>query len=173
MGLTLVVLGTIHLIRFVLYRFSPASPAPEIDPALLAADLTRLLVGLFCWVPFWRQAQLLFASPSLEEKESALRKFYLYTAVFAGVLGTVANTTIILASLFRHLLNLPAQGDIRQPLPIIIGMGILWVSHAVFLNQDTRQAVEAPRQEGVHRLYLYIVAGGWPGCVSDWPGWAG
>ena len=158
-GLTLVVLGTIHLIRYVLYRISPGVIATEIDPAVLAADLTRLIVGLLCWVPFWRQAQLLFAGSSQEEKGSALRKFYLYAAVFGGVLGTVANVTIILASLFRHFLDLPAQGDIRQPLPIIISMVILWAAHAEILHNDTRQASEAPRQEGIRRLYLYIVAG--------------
>jgi hypothetical protein len=158
-GLTLLVLGMIHLVRYVLYRFSPAIIASEIDPAVLAADLTRLIIGVLCWVPFWRQAQNLFASSSHEEKESALRKFYLYSAVFAGVLGTVANTTVILASLFRRILAIPAQGDIRQPLPIIIGMAILWATHSTFLQRDTRQGAEAPRQEGIHRLYLYIVAG--------------
>ena len=39
------------------------------------------------------------------------------------MLATVGNATLLLAGLLRRLLELPATGDIRGPLPIVVGMG--------------------------------------------------
>jgi hypothetical protein len=173
-GLTLTVLGIINFVRFLLYQIGPSYNAVNTYPSLLAGSLTDLIIGLGCWAPFWRQAQILAGGPSQEEKESALRKFYLYAAVFIGILGTVANVTVILASCFRRFLDLPPQGDVRQPLPNVIGLAILWISQGIILQSDTRQVEEAPRQAGIRRLYLYIMAavglaaflGGMGGLVS-------
>jgi hypothetical protein len=107
---------------------------------------------------FWRWAQALFFGPSENERESILRKFYLYAVIFIAVLGTVTNIAFILAGFFRRLLDLPPMGDLRDPLPIIIGMSLLWAYHAYVLNNDAKLVPEAPRQAGVRRLYLYLVA---------------
>jgi hypothetical protein len=50
--------------------------------------------------------------------------------VFVAALTAVTNATGILAGLFRRILSLPPEGDIRIPLPVIIGMALLWVYHA-------------------------------------------
>lgn len=72
----------------------------------------------------------------------------------------VANATGLLAGFFRRALNLPPEAGlgIYQPLPIIIGMGVLWAYHAHVLTDDTKQVLEAPRQAGVRSLYLYLIA---------------
>jgi hypothetical protein len=156
-GVTLTFLGVIHLLRWVLYQFG--AEALALGVAAPASDsLASLLVGLLLWLPHWRRAQRLFSGPDLAERASSLRKFYLYAFVFAGALGAVGNATLVLAGFFRGLLGLPPTGDIRDPLPIIAGLGLMWAYHAYVLRSDERQTNEAPRQAGIRRLYLYLVS---------------
>ncbi len=169
-GLTMTTLAVIHLIRWLMLELGSGVITGSGLSVGLTDEITRLIIGLPLWVVFWRWSQRLFDGPSEEERISALRKFYLYGTVFIGALGAVANATGILASIFSRLLALapgwalapelasaPA-GDIRQPLSIVIGMGMLWAYHALVLRDDAQQAGEAPRQAGVRRLYLYLIA---------------
>ncbi|MBI5293543.1 MAG: hypothetical protein HY872_16830 [Chloroflexi bacterium] len=156
-GLWMSTLVVIHLLRWLMLQAGP-SPAFEMGRAVLADELSRALVGVPAWLIFWRQAQRLFASQGDEERESAFRKLYLYGVVLVAVLGAVANATMILAGFFRRVVGLTPQGDLRQPLPIVIGMAVLWAYHTLVLRDDAAQAGEAPRQAGVRRLYLYLVA---------------
>jgi hypothetical protein len=123
---------------------------------VLTTELARMISGLPLWLIFWRWAQRLFAE-SKEERESVLRKLYLYGAIFVGALSVVISATSILAGIFRRVLGLPPEGDIRVPLPIIIVMGIVWAYHALVLRDDAA-AGETPRQTGVRRLYQYLIA---------------
>jgi hypothetical protein len=50
------------------------------------------------------------------------------------------------------------MGDIRDPLPIVIGTTVLWAYHSHILWRDAQVDHEAPRQAGIRRLYLYLVA---------------
>jgi len=157
-GLTLTTLALIHLIRWLMLRLGDSTILGRGLNVVLIDEITRLIIGAVLWVVFWRWAQGLFDGPSKEERNSALRKFYLYGAVFTGAMGTVANAAGILAGIFRRLVALPPSGDIRQPLPIVMGMGVLWAYHALVLRDDANLAEEAPRQAGVHRLYVYLIA---------------
>ena len=157
-GLTVTTLAIIHLLRWITLQFGgDVVSSSSLDVGLMP-EITRLIVGAPLWLIFWRWAQWLFDGPDEEERESALRKFYLYGAVFIGALGAVANGTSILASIFRRVLGLPPEGDIRIPLPIIVGMGVLWAYHTFVIRDDAEKAGEAVRQAGVRRLYLYLVA---------------
>lgn len=159
-GLSMAMLAIIHILRWIMYQFGGrADIVSGWDIGVLATEVARLIVGAPLWLIFWRQAQYLFSGPSEDEHESALRKFYLYAAVFAGVLSFVTNATIILAGFFRRLLSLPSEGDIRDPLPIIIGMALLWAYHAYVLRSDGARSAESPRQAEIRRQYLYLVAG--------------
>lgn len=156
-GVWATTLAVVNLLRWIMFQFGGATfGGPDI--AGLTDEVARLAVGLPLWLVFWRWAQGLFAGPNEEERESALRKFYLYVTVFIAALTVITNATFILAGLFRRLLGLPSLGDIRGPLPIIIGMALLWAYHAFALRGDAALAGEAPRQAGVRRLYLYLVA---------------
>lgn len=157
-GLTLTTMAIIHLIRWIMLQFGGSVIRSSGLGMGLMDEITRLIIGAPLWVIFWRWAGRLFDGPSEEERASALRKFYLYGAVFIGALSVVANATGILASVFRRVLSLSPEGDIRQPLPVIIGMGVLWAYHALVLRDDAEQAGEAPRQARVRRLYLYLIA---------------
>ncbi len=156
-GLWMSTLVVVHLLRWLMLQAGP-SLVFEMGRAALADELARMLVGVPTWLIFWRWARRLFAGRSDEERESAFRKLYLYVVVLVAVLGAVAYATMILAGFFRWVVGLPPQGDLRQPLPIVIGMAVLWAYHTLVLRDDAAQAGEAPRQAGVRRLYLYLVA---------------
>ena len=157
-GLTMTTMAVIHIMRWIMFQFGRGNVIGG-DIGFLTDEVARLIVGVPLWLIFWRQAQSLFSGSSEEERESALRKFYIYTAVFVAVLSAVTNATFILAGFFRRLLSLPSEGDIRTPLPIIICMALLWAFHAYLLRGDAAQIEESSRQGGVRRLYLYLVAG--------------
>jgi hypothetical protein len=157
-GLTLTTMAVIHLIRWLMLQFGSSTSVGNELSALLTDEITRLLVGVPIWLIFWRWAQRLFTGPNVKERNSALRKFYLYGAIFIGSMSAVVYATIILASLFRSLLDLESLGDIRDPLPIIIGMGVLWFYHASVLREDAEQITEVPQQAGVRRLHFYLIS---------------
>jgi hypothetical protein len=156
-GLTMTTSAIINLIRWIMLQFGDSVIRRGDLGVVLADEIARLIIGVPLWIIFWRWAGRLFDGPSDEERASALRKFYLYGSVFIGALGAVANVTGILAGVFRRALSLPQEGTSQQPLPVIIGMGMLWAYHAIALREDTKQAAEAPRQAGVRRLYLYLI----------------
>jgi len=158
-GMTMTTMAVIHIFRWIMFQFGRGSDVIGWDVGYLMDEVARLIVGVPLWLIFWRQAQGLFNGPGEAERESALRKFYLYTTVFVAALSAVTNATFILAGLFRRILSLPSEGDIRTPLPIIIGMALLWVYHAYVLKDDAAHSVESARQGGVRRLYLYLIAG--------------
>jgi len=157
-GLTMTTLAIIHLVRWLMLGFGSSVIRAGGLSVGLTNEIARLVVGVPIWVIFWSWAQRLFDGPSEEERGSALRKFYLYAAVFVGALTAVASATGILAGLLRRVLALAPEGDVRQPLSIVIGMAMLWAYHAIVLREDGRRAGEAPRQAGLHRLYLYLIA---------------
>jgi hypothetical protein len=156
-AVTMVTMAIIHLIRWLLFQFGGHAAIGSQNMGTLAAETARLTVGLPLWLIFWTRARDLFGKPG-EERESALRKFYLYAIIFVSVLSAVTNATFILNGLLRRLLDLPTSGDLRVPLPTIIGLALLWAYHAYVLRQDASMAGEAPRQAGIRRLYLYLVA---------------
>ena len=159
-GLILTTMAIIHLIRWIMLQFSSSVIRSSGLWVGLTDEITRLIIGVPLWVIFWRWAGKLYSSPSEEERASVLRKFYLYGAVFIGAMTTVANATGLLAGFFRRALGLPPEGGlgIYQPLPVIIGMGVLWAYHALVLRDDAEQVLEVPRQAGVRSLYLYLIA---------------
>ncbi|MCP4539937.1 MAG: hypothetical protein GY832_22585 [Chloroflexi bacterium] len=120
------------------------------------ADFAALITAAPLWLIFWRWEQRVFAE-NQEERASVLRKFYLYAVVFIGALSVVASSTGILTGILRRVISLPPEGDVRDPLSIIIVMGVVWAYHAFVLRNDVA-AGETPRQMGVRRLYLYLIA---------------
>jgi hypothetical protein len=156
-GLTMTTMAIIHVIRWIMFQFGRGVMIGG-DIGTLTDEVARLIVGAPLWILFWRHAQGLYSGPSEDERESALRKFYLYASVFVAVLSAVTNATLILAGFFRRLLGLASQGDIRDPLPIVFGMAFLWAYHAYVLRREGDRAGEAPRQAGIRRLYLYLVS---------------
>jgi hypothetical protein len=151
LGLYLAGSSSAGAIRWLLYQAGAKS-----DSGWLSWPLSTLLVGLPLWLGFWGRAARLLADPA--ERESALRKFYLYAAVFSVVLATVLNASLLLAGGLRELLRLYSLGNWRDPVSTLLVAGALWAYHAFVLQGDARRTAEAPRQASIRRLYLYLIA---------------
>ncbi len=158
-GLVMLISALVPLLRWLMFQVGEALE-PEVNvPALLAAEISRLLIGLGLWLIFWLWAQRLFAAGRTGEQESTLRKVFLYTAVFLSTITVVGSATIILAGTLGQWLDAPFNGDIRDSLAPLIVLGAVWAYHASVLNADARQSSEKPQQAGIRRLYRYLVAG--------------
>jgi hypothetical protein len=159
-GLMMTAHATIQVIRWIMITVGRGAIGDSWFSGTLAAEISRLLVGITLCVVFWPWVQRLFNSYNEEEQDSTLRKIYLCSIVFFAAIDAVAQTSGILASLIRHSLGVSStsQGEISQPLPIIIAMGVLWAYHAYVLQRDAQKTGETKRQAGVRRLYNYLIA---------------
>lgn len=159
-GLAMTTHSVVRLIRWVMQQLEGGLIQSPNLRVLLAEEFARLAIGLVIWLIFWRWAQKLYYSSNEDEQNSTLRYFYLYAAIFVGVLNAVINLAGILESLIRRQVGVigPSHSSISQPLPIILGMIILWGYHAYVLRQEIKQAGETNRQAGIRRLYYYLVA---------------
>ncbi|MBI5879052.1 MAG: DUF3842 family protein [Chloroflexi bacterium] len=154
-GLLATVWGVDALLRLLL---GAIGTTPFAGRLLLSAEIARLAVGIPLWLISWQSAQRLYAGDNADERDSALRKLYLYAVIGASVSVAVTNATMILACLFRNALGLPSIGDLREPLSWIAVWAVAWAYHAVILRGDMRLGI-GPRQAAVRRLYRYLIAG--------------
>ncbi len=157
-GLVATSLGVIFLVQGLLFQFTAGTGVISTPSGGLAGEVTRLLIGVPLWILFWRRAGQLFDQGGQEERDSSLRKFYLYIAVFLGTVGVVGNAAAILAAVFRRWLGLASTGDLREPVPIILAMALVWAYHALVLREDAGRAGEGTLQAEIRRLYHYLVA---------------
>ena len=155
-GLIMTMVGAADTLRWTLFQLGGEALAPG---AGVAAAVASLAIGLPVWLIFWRAAQALFAGPAPAERESLLRKFYLYAAVVAGTLAAVSGGAMVLAGVLRGALGLAPQGDIRDVLPGVAGGALVWAYHAAALRADYARWPEAPRQAVLRQLSWYLVAG--------------
>jgi len=157
-GLTMTVLAVTNLSLWLMLQFGAASVLSR--PSVMIAELARLLVGLPLWLTFWRLAQRFFARPDEDERDSVVRKVYLYLAVFLSVLATCTTLTIVLSDGLGRMLGVSGSGggDIREALSILLGAGLVWAYHAYVLRQDAARVSEPAAGAWVQRLYHYLVA---------------
>lgn len=158
-GLVMAAVSLIQLLRWVLFQIGTRLVVGGLDSITVADEIARLTVGLSLWLMFWLQAQIRFKGPNEEERESSLRKFYLYLVFLVSVLSSVTSAMFILAEFIRQALSLVPSGDLRNPISILIVSGGIWAYHYFILRGDISIGVQAPRQAGVRRLYLYLIAG--------------
>jgi len=159
-GLAMTTHSVVRLIRWLMQQVEGTLIGQPNLQVRLLEEIARLVIGLVLWLVFWLWAQRLYISSDESEHTSTLRYFYLYGAIFVGVMNAVIHTAGILESLIRRLMGVTSTStsSISQPLPIIIGMGILWAYHAYILRQEIKLIGETNRQMGVRRLYYYLVA---------------
>ena len=106
----------------------------------------------------WRRAQVLFYAGRVEERESVLRKLYLYVIVFVGSLTVVTIAATLIDGLLGLWLELESTGDLRVALLTMSVFGLLWAYHALVLQRDADLAPDVPSQAAIRRLYRYILA---------------
>jgi hypothetical protein len=163
-GLIIAALGAGNLIQWITASIA-AGPTPVGFGRLYIADvIARLVVGVGVWVVFWLFAQRLFQGSEERERESIIRKIYLYMIILASVLMVVTTSTIVLTDLLERLFDVPSYSppsgaDIRLHMSIILVSGIVWAYHAFVLRQDAIHAGGMLQQSMVRRIYLYLVTG--------------
>ncbi len=117
-----------------------------------------MIVGLGIWGGHWWLIQQLFVSADEEERESVLRKVYLYLVIVIASLVAVTNATILLAGLFHQALGLPVFGQLIDGLAPVIVATLIALYHGYVLRADAALIPEAPRQAGIRRVAWYLVA---------------
>lgn len=163
-GLSVTFFGVVNLLHWVLFRLQHNTAIYAFEDIGLANQTARLVVGLPLWVLPWRRSQTLFLAATQMERESPIRKLYLYMIVFFATLATVINAALILTGFLRRILGPDPQdrgeirGDIYLTLAILVSAGVIWYYHARTLRNDERLSETAPLQASIRRLYLYLVA---------------
>lgn len=157
-GLLMTSLAVVYLARWLLFQIDGGAVITR--HTNLTRELARLAVGLPLWLVFWRWAQCQFGGAGDGERDSVLRKIYLYLAVFAGALATVTTLTLVLADGLGRLLGASSSGsgDLREALSIVMVASLVWAYHAAILRRDAALAGEPATTAWVGRLYRYLVA---------------
>jgi hypothetical protein len=157
-GLTMVSSGAINLLQWMLFQFGDGAAIRQ-GVSFVTDQIALLIAGVPVWIIFWTRVQRMFASGDSEERDSVVRKIYLYLVVFITVLTFVTTSAMLLAGIFRRALGLAVSEDWRAIAPTILVSGVVWAYHAFVLHGDESVVTQAPRQAMIRRLYLYLVAG--------------
>lgn len=159
-GLSLTVSSLIGMLRWLIFQIGGGGAGIGITIGMewVSMQAARLLVGMALWQIPWLRAQTLFVTGGTEERESVLRKLYLYTLVFVGSLTVVTNAAMFMAEVLRSGLSLESAGEMPIALITMAVFGMVWVYHAFVLRRDASLAADVPNQAVIKRIYLYIVA---------------
>jgi hypothetical protein len=160
-GLGMSIVAVINLLEWLLNQlFLIDKPVADAGRLFLTAEAARLIVGLPLWLIFWLAAQRLFYGPDEQERESVVRKAYLYLLVFISVMAVVITVTVLLSDILSRLLGLAGSGgDLSLAIALVVTFGSIWAYHAYVLRGDAAEAKGQEEQALVRRIYLYLTAG--------------
>ncbi len=129
----------------------------------LAWCTAGLIAGLPVWLLPWRQAQAAAVAQipaGVAERQSVVRKIYLYFFLFVATLTVLAGAVYVVFRIFRLVLgesgagNLP--GDLGQAIAFsLIGVGV-WIYHGLAVRGDGRRNQEA-QADRWHKVRVAIV----------------
>ncbi len=171
-GLTIVLFGMSGLLARLAELFSlPGSQVIGYDRWLavnVAAQVGSVLTGLVVWLTAWGWSSRLFASETGPdaERDSTLRKVYLYGVLLIVVSWTVWNVGQVLYVALRSLL-IPSQAgalwstvqqDLGETLANVLVFGTAWAYHAAVVRREAAAAPEQQRQAAFRWIYGYLVA---------------
>ncbi|GJQ52534.1 MAG: hypothetical protein HKUEN02_13810 [Anaerolineaceae bacterium] len=125
----------------------------------LSASLAGLSIGLPLWLKTWRpmQAQAMQEQNS-SARRSVVRKFYMYFALFACVVGGMTLASVIIFYLISAVLTAEfgaLWNDIRDPLQALILFAIVFGYHLHVLRKDARYKNDA--QEEAQARYRVLI----------------
>lgn len=128
---------------------------------ILANGIALLLVGTPIWVYCWRRVQRSLVDEA--EARSLLRLGVLYIIVFISVGFVLITGGNILYTFLRWALGeaMSFRGilqEINEPLSYAIPFGIVWAYYGRVLHAEMGALPDAPRRQGLRRLYYYILA---------------
>lgn len=171
-GLLMVLFGATVLIT----RLIEAATVQEADSAVsgrwlasaVAGRASTVVTGLVFWLAYWGWSTRLFHQPAARdpERDSTLRKVYLYAILLITVTWTVWSLGQVLYLLLRSLL-VPSEAselwssvrhDIGDVAANTLVFGIAWAYHAYVLKREAAAAPEVHRQATIRWIYGYIVS---------------
>ncbi|HZO25395.1 MAG TPA: DUF5671 domain-containing protein [Chloroflexota bacterium] len=171
-GLMLLLFGMSGLLSRLIELSVPRDGNAIDSGRWLALDISgraaSVVAGLIAWVSAWGGSTRQFANlagPD-RERDSVLRKVYLYGVLLIAVTWTVWSVALTLYVLLRSLL-IPSeagalwsalQSDLGDTLASLIVFGIAWAYHARVVSHEAGAAQELDRQATIRWIYGYIVA---------------
>jgi hypothetical protein len=171
-GLLMLMLGTVALLTRLFELVSPSAGTLLVDSVeWLALDVAgrsgSMLIGLLFWVAAWGWSTRQFEQPGgpHSERDSVLRKVYLYGILLMAVSWTVWNLGQMLYVALRSVL-IPSeagelwssvQHDLGGKVAHVLVFGLAWAYHARALKREAAVA-EVGRQASIRWIYGYIVA---------------
>jgi uncharacterized protein DUF5671 len=133
----------------------------------LAGPLASALVGLAIWLLHWivLPAHLPDADRH-QDAESTLPSVYLFLALAVAVISALFGMSQLVYYAVGRLLGVAEPGGVggsllqaaAGPASFVIVYGAAWAYQRAAIQQHSAALREAPRQAGVRRLYVYLVA---------------
>ncbi len=143
-GLVVAFIGVTTLFRFIIDMgtYYSLSLSDSLRSSL-TTSLSSLIVGLPLWLTMWRpmQAEAL-AEGELGDhaRRSVLRRFYLYLALFASVIGGMATAVGLVYQLLKGVLNGEMDSifvhDILNLIQLLFLFSVVLVYHLNVLRKD-------------------------------------
>lgn len=171
-GLMLLLFGTAGLLTRLIDLAIPTEGSTADSGRWLALDMSgrvaSVVTGLVVWLSAWTWVSRLVAQTASPdpERDSVLRKVYLYGVLLIAIGWTVWNAAQALYVLLRSLL-IPSQAgalwstvqrDLGETVANVLVFGIAWAYHAHVVKHEAGAAPEQQRQATIRWIYGYIVA---------------
>ena len=163
-GLVVAFIGVATLFAFIIDMITGTSILmSDSTRGTLATSISSLIVGLPLWLVMWRpmQAEAMAQGEMGDHaRRSVLRKFYLYLALFASVIGGMATAVGLVYQLIRVLLGGDTGSnfvnDILNLIQLLFLFGVVLMYHLNVLRMDGVSTADSlsDKQSGYSVLVL-------------------
>ncbi|MDJ0752168.1 MAG: DUF5671 domain-containing protein [Ardenticatenaceae bacterium] len=154
-GLTMITWGIISFARWIIEQFEGAFATTN---AVLIPEIIRLVVGTAVWLIFWLWLQRNFAENIGGERDSVVRKLFLYAILFVGLVLTVTNLALLWDGVLLGWFGQDIPGDLSDIVPLVLGGGLVWGYHWTVLRREAQRAPLAKQQLLIRHIYQYLTA---------------
>lgn len=161
-GLVMSTLAMFSILRWILERVLYTQQYLMGNNLTISSEIARIIVGSSLWIVFWSLSQKNYYLQEKSEKESVIRKIYLYLILFGSIILVVASSALVLVDVFEGWLGIPSSENPTAklvPISIFITIGVVWYYHSRILGKDASLEEEPVQQANVRRIFTYIMAG--------------
>ena len=125
------------------------------------------MIGLALWLPHWQGDAVGHTAQTAEQdRRSILRHLYLFLALGVSVATTIYGASQLLFYALGRVLGVERPGGVggslllamAGPVSLAAVFGLSWLYHRRAIAAQALAQAELPRQAGVRRLYVYLVA---------------